>query len=33
MKNTPTVRAMFVLYLALIVAGIGFYIVIGLTHH
>jgi hypothetical protein len=27
------VRAMFVLYMALIVAGIGFYVVIGLTHH
>jgi hypothetical protein len=28
-----SVRAMFVLYLVVIVAGIGFYVVIGLTHH
>jgi hypothetical protein len=28
-----TVRVMFVLYLTIIVAGIGFFVVIGLTHH
>lgn len=28
-----SVRAMFVLYLLLIVAGIALYTVIGLTHH
>jgi hypothetical protein len=29
----PVMRAVFVLYLALIVSGIAFYAVIGLTHH
>jgi hypothetical protein len=29
----PVVRTMFSLYLAIIVAGLAFYIVIGLTHH
>jgi hypothetical protein len=27
------VRTMFCLYLAVIAAGLGFYIVVGLTHH
>jgi hypothetical protein len=27
------VRVVFVLYLTVIVSGIGFYVVIGLTHH
>jgi hypothetical protein len=27
------VRLMFALYLAVIVAGLAFYIVVGLTHH
>jgi hypothetical protein len=31
--KAPRVRAMFVVYLTLIVAGIAFYVVIGLTHH
>jgi hypothetical protein len=28
-----TVRLMFCLYLALIAAGLAFYIVVGITHH
>jgi hypothetical protein len=31
--NSSTVRAVFVLYLTLIWAGIVFFTVIGLTHH
>jgi hypothetical protein len=30
---TGGVRAIFVLYLTIIVAGLAFYTVIGLTHH
>jgi hypothetical protein len=32
-RRPPTVRLVFSLYLALIVAGLAFYIVVGLTHH
>jgi hypothetical protein len=31
--NPPAVRAIFVVYLTLIVAGIAFYTVVGLTQH
>jgi hypothetical protein len=29
----PTVRTVFSLYIAIIAAGLCFYIVVGLTHH
>jgi hypothetical protein len=32
-RRSPPVRLMFLLYLAVIAAGLAFYIVIGLTHH
>jgi hypothetical protein len=32
-RRPPAVRLMFSLYLALIAAGLAFYIVVGLTHH
>jgi hypothetical protein len=31
--SLPAVRLMFCLYLALIAAGLAFYIVVGITHH
>jgi hypothetical protein len=32
-RRPSAVRAVFVLYLAVIAAGLTFYIVVGLTHH
>jgi hypothetical protein len=32
-RRPSAVRTMFTLYLALITAGLAFYIVVGLTHH
>jgi hypothetical protein len=32
-RRTPAVRTMFSVYLALIAAGLAFYILVGLTHH
>jgi hypothetical protein len=32
-RRPPPVRLMFFVYLALIAAGLAFYIVVGLTHH
>jgi hypothetical protein len=32
-RRPPTVRLVFFLYIAVIAAGLAFYIVVGLTHH